>query len=233
MVHDGHDDRVTAGHRSVEEFAAGAPVTSGRSPEVRSLAVAVEERTVEVMTNRPPVDVVIIGGGAAGLAAALMLGRSRRSVVVVDAGEPRNAPAGHIHGYLGREGTPPAVLLATGRDEVRRYGVDVLDGRATRAERADGTFMVFLADGGVVCGRRLLVATGLADELPAIPGLAERWGRDVVHCAYCHGWELGDRPIAVLATGPMGVHQASMFRQLSPDVTLIVHAGPPPTPARA
>ncbi len=113
---------------------------------------------------------------------------------------------------------------------MRRYGVDVLDGRATRAERADGTFMVLLADGGVVCGRRLLVATGLADELPAIPGLAERWGRDVVHCAYCHGWELGDRPIAVLATGPMGVHQASMFRQLSPDVTLIVHAGPPPTP---
>ena len=184
------------------------------------------------MTNRAAgVDVVIVGGGAAGLAAALMLGRARRSVVVVDAGEPRNAPAEHIHGYLGREGMSPAAFLATGRDEVHQYGVEVVAGEAIRAERAaDGTFTVALAGGGAVRGRRLLVATGLVDELPDIPGLSARWGHDVVHCPYCHGWEVQDRPIAVIGTNPMGVHQASLFRQLSDTVTLIIHDGPPPAP---
>jgi thioredoxin reductase len=178
------------------------------------------------------VDVVVVGGGPAGLAAALMLGRARRSVVVVDAGEPRNAPAEHLHGYLGSDGTPPADFLAIGRDEVRRYGVEVRSGRATGAERdAGGTFAVRLEDGGAVRGRRLLVAAGLVDELPAIPGVAERWGRDVLHCPYCHGWEVQDRPVVVIGTNGMGVHQASLFRQWTGDVTLVVHAGPGPTTA--
>ncbi len=173
---------------------------------------------------------IVVGGGAAGLAAALMLGRSRRSVLVVDAGDPRNAPADHVHGYLGREGTPPGDLLAIGRAEVGAYGVEVRDGRAVGVHRhPDGTFVVELAGGDVVSGRRLLVATGGADQLPAIPGVAERWGRDVIHCPYCHGWEVRDRSIVVISTNGMGVHGASLFRQLSDDVTLVVHAGSSPT----
>jgi len=174
-------------------------------------------------------DVVVIGGGAAGLSGALILGRSRRSVLVIDAGEPRNAPAAHMHGFLSRDGMPPADLLAAGRDEVRAYGNEVIAGEVTGArEDADG-FTVTLADGAHVRARRLLVTTGLTDEIPDIPGLAERWGRDVVHCPYCHGWEVRDQPVGVLSTGPMTLHQAKLFRQLTPDLTLFTHTGPRPT----
>jgi thioredoxin reductase len=172
-------------------------------------------------------DVVVVGGGAAGLSGAVALARSRRSVMVVDAGEPRNAPAGHVHNYLTRDGTPPADLLAAGRAEVTGYGGAVLDGRVTGAERLpDGGFRVTLADGRRTDARRLLVTTGLVDELPDVPGLAERWGRDVLHCPFCHGWEARDRAIGVLATGPMAPHQALMWRQLSADVTVFRHTGP-------
>ncbi len=152
-------------------------------------------------------------------------------MLVIDAGEPRNAPADHVHGYLGREGTPPSDLLAIGRAEVAAYGVEVREGRPGRPRHRDGTFVVELAGGEAVSGRRLLVATGGHDELPAIPGVAERWGRDVIHCPYCHGWEVRDRSIVVISTNGMGVHGASLFRQLSDDVTLVVHAGPGPTEA--
>src|SRR6478609_7501334 len=148
-------------------------------------------------------DVVVVGGGAAGLSGALTLARARRRVLVVDAGEPRNAPAGHVHNYLAREGTPPADLLAAGRAEVAGYGGAVVQGRVTTAERRDdGTFRVTLEDGRRTDARRLLVTTGLVDELPDIPGVAQRWGRDVLHCPFCHGWETRDRAIGVLATGP-------------------------------
>ncbi|MEV0030663.1 NAD(P)/FAD-dependent oxidoreductase [Nocardia sp. NPDC050793] len=179
--------------------------------------------------RRDSYDVVVIGGGAAGLSGALMLGRSRRSVLVIDAGAPRNAPAEGVHGLLAREGTPPAELLERGRAEVRGYGVRLTSGEVRGASRdGDGDgFVVALADGRTVGARRLLVATGLADELPDIPGLRERWGRDVVHCPYCHGWEVRDRPIGVLATGPMSVHQALLFRQLSADVTFFAGTTPP------
>ena len=133
-------------------------------------------------------DVAVIGGGAAGLAAALQLSRSRRSVVVVDAGEPRNAPAAHMHGYLGHDGLPPGELLAIGRTEVYSYGGTILEGTATSLERADDGFRVGLADGTALHARRVMMATGLIDELPDIPGLAEQWGRGVLHCPYCHGW---------------------------------------------
>jgi thioredoxin reductase len=173
-------------------------------------------------------DVVVIGGGAAGLSGALALSRARRSVLVVDDGKPRNAPAGHVHNYLGREGATPAELLASGRAEVTGYGGTFVDGRAERAERVADGFRVVLSDGASVRARRLLVTTGLVDELPDVPGVADLFGSDVLHCPYCHGWEVRDQPIGVLG-GPMGVHQALMWRQWSADVTLFQHTGPEPT----
>ncbi|WP_067962391.1 bifunctional NAD(P)/FAD-dependent oxidoreductase/class I SAM-dependent methyltransferase [Nocardiopsis trehalosi] len=172
----------------------------------------------------PHYEVVVIGGGAAGLGAALTLSRARRSVLVVDAGHPRNAPAEGVHAYLGREGTPPLRLLADGREEVAGYGGEFRDGTATAVERRpDGRLRVVLDGGAAVTGDRLVLATGLVDELPEVPGLAERFGRDVLHCPYCHGWEVRDRPVGVLATGPLAVHQALLWRQWSGDVTLFRH----------
>lgn len=179
-------------------------------------------------------DVVVIGGGAAGLAGALALARSRRRVLVIDDGQPRNAPAGHVHNYLGREGTPPADLLAIGRAEVAGYGGRVVSASVVSARRLDGDlagpeggFAVGLASGDGVRARRLLVATGAIDELPPVPGITERWGRDVLHCPYCHGWEARDQAIGVLATGPMTVHAALLWRQLSDDVVVFRHDAPP------
>lgn len=145
-------------------------------------------------------DVVVIGGGPAGLNGAMMLARSLRSVVVVDSGLPRNAPATAAHGLFARDGVAPAELLATGREEVRRYGGTVVDGEVVGARRTDDGFTVTLADDTTLDARRLLVTTGLVDVLPEIPGLAQGWGADVVHCPYCHGYEVRDRPIAVLGT---------------------------------
>ncbi len=174
-------------------------------------------------------DVVVVGGGAAGLGGALMLGRSRRSVLVVDAGEPRNAPASGVHGLLTRDGMDPAALLRVGQEEVRGYGALVVDGRVASAERVEGGYTVTLEDGRRAGARRLLVTTGLVDELPDVPGVRERWGRDVLHCPYCHGWEVRDLPIGVLASGPVAVHQALLFRQLTEDLTLFLHTAPEPT----
>ncbi|GIG40192.1 NAD(P)/FAD-dependent oxidoreductase [Cellulomonas phragmiteti] len=180
-----------------------------------------------------PVDVLVLGGGAAGLAAAMSLGRSRRTVRVLDAGEPRNATSPHAHNLLTRDGTPPGELLSTGRAEVARYGVEVADARvvAARAVGAGGTddaphepaFEVDTADGRTHRARRLVLATGMRDALPDVAGLADRWGRDALHCPYCHGWEVRDRALAVLATGPRAVHMALLVRQLSADVTLLLN----------
>ncbi|AXY52332.1 NAD(P)/FAD-dependent oxidoreductase [Rhodococcus ruber] len=178
-------------------------------------------------------DVVVIGGGAAGLNAALMLARARRSVVVVDAGAPRNAPATGVHGLLGREGIPPAELLERGRGEVRGYGGDVVRAGVDAVTRRDGGFEVALSDGRVTRGRQVLVATGAVDDLPDVPGLRARWGRDVLHCPYCHGWEVRDQAIGVLASGPMSVHQALLFRQWSADVTFFTHTAPGPAAEEA
>lgn len=177
-------------------------------------------------------DVVVVGGGAAGLSAALTLSRARRSVLVIDAGEPRNAPAQHVHNYLGREGTPPGELLAAGRSEVTGYGGEVVFGSVVSAQEMSegGGFRVVLADGKAVTARRLLVTTGLVDELPDLPGVAERWGREVLHCPYCHGWEVRDQAIGVLARGSLGPHLALLFRQWSADVTLFQHDALAPSP---
>jgi thioredoxin reductase len=171
-------------------------------------------------------DVVVIGGGAAGLSGAVALARSRRSVLVADAGEPRNSPAGHVHNFLTRDGTPPGELYAAGRAEVARYGGHVEAGQVTSLS-GDGELFLAEVNGRAVTARRLLVATGLHDELPDVPGLAERWGIDVLHCPYCHGWEVRDKRVGILATGSGAVHQALLFRQLTRDVTVLRHTAAP------
>ncbi|MCC2320901.1 NAD(P)/FAD-dependent oxidoreductase [Cellulomonas xiejunii] len=179
------------------------------------------------MTTEPlaPVDVLVLGGGAAGLSAALCLGRSRRSVRVLDAGEPRNAVADRAHNLLTHDDTPPTEILAAGRAEVERYGVQVVPTRVVEARRLPGdepAFEVRTGDGAAHRARRLVLASGLRDELPDVPGLRERWGRDVLHCPYCHGWEVRDRRLAVLASGSSAVHRALLVRQLSDDVTVVL-----------
>jgi thioredoxin reductase len=160
-------------------------------------------------------NVVIVGGGAAGLSAALVLGRSRRRVAVVDGGRPRNAPAAHMQGFLSRDGIPPREFLAAGRAEVRRYGVEVIEDEVLEI---DAGFSVRLSGGDVLVARRILIAAGVGDELPDIPGARERWGLDFLHCPYCHGWEMRDQPIGVLATQNGSVQHAQLVRQLSDDV---------------
>lgn len=150
--------------------------------------------------------------------------------MVIGSGTPRNAPAEAVHGLLGFDGTPPAELLRTGRAEVRRYGGKVVSGEVTAAAagpsaegdprfaEGDPRFTVTLADGSTLRARRLLVATGLRDVLPDVDGLARHWGHGVVHCPYCHGWEVRDEAIGILAVGPASVHHALLFRQLSDDL---------------
>jgi thioredoxin reductase len=167
-------------------------------------------------------DVLIVGAGSAGLSAALMLARSRRRVTVLDGGAPRNAVSAHMHGVLGRDGWSPLGLVATGREEITRYGAVLESQAAVSAAQLPDGFGVTLADGSTRTARRLLIAGGLRDELPLSPGLAEHWGHGVAHCPYCDGWEVRDARLAVLATGTASVHQAQLLRQLSEHVTYFV-----------
>ncbi len=175
-------------------------------------------------------DVIVIGGGAAGLSAAITLARARRGVLVLDAGDPRNAPAEGVHNFLGHDGVPPLELLAKGREELAGYGGEFRASAVTATEKVDGGFVVETTDGTRTTARRLIVTTGLVDELLDVPGLRERWGRDVLHCPYCHGWEVRDQTIAVLATGPMAHHQALLFTQWSSDIVLLLNGQPEPDP---
>ena len=171
-------------------------------------------------------DVVIVGGGAAGLSAALVLSRARRKVLVVDSGAPRNAPAPHMHGFLSRDGMPPAGLLEVGRDEVKGYGGEIRAGDVTELVLSGGSgFWVLLSDGQRVSARRLLIATGLRDELPDIPGLAARWARDVLHCPYCHGFEVRDRQLGVLGGSAESVRYVQTVRQWTTDVVFFTPPG--------
>lgn len=172
-------------------------------------------------------DVVIIGGGAAGLSAALVLSRARRKVLIVDAGEPRNAPAIHMHGYLSRDGVPPAELLATGRKEVEGYGGVIVAGSvADVVPDGRNAFWVLVAGGEKISARRLIVTTGLRDELPDVPGLRDRWARDVLHCPYCHGQEVRDLRLGVIGGTAGAVRYAQIVRQWTHD---LVYFTPPDT----
>jgi thioredoxin reductase/SAM-dependent methyltransferase len=169
-------------------------------------------------------DVAVIGGSSAGLAAALQLARQRRSVVVVDDGTPRNAPAAEIHGYLGHEALAPGQFTTIGRTEVRSYGGEVLTGRVVDTRhRDDGTFELVLTGGHTLVARRVLVATGLIDELPTIDGVAEQWGHGVIHCPFCHGFEVRDRRLVQIITHPMHLHPAPLLRHLTDRLTIVLH----------
>lgn len=174
-------------------------------------------------------DAVVVGGGVAGLAAALMLGRARRRVLVLDAGAPRNRFTAHMHGVLGRDGTSPARLLADGRAEVASYGGVVRTAEVVDAGTDDDSVTVTTSDGATHRARHLVVATGLRDELPAVDGLARFWGRGVAHCPYCDGYEVRDQRLVVLGTGPASVGQAQLIRQWSDRITYVVHDAPAPT----
>ncbi|MGI9822839.1 NAD(P)/FAD-dependent oxidoreductase [Agromyces sp. Marseille-Q5079] len=159
-------------------------------------------------------DVVIVGGGPAGLSAALSLGRARRRVTVIDSGAPRNRTAAHMHGVLGHDGLSPLVLLERGRAEAAGYGVRFVQGEVDAA-RVDGSVIEVDTAHGTLRTRRILVATGLEDVLPDIPGFREQWGRGVVVCPYCDGWEHRNDVIGVVATSPRSVEQAQLLRQWS------------------
>jgi thioredoxin reductase len=167
-------------------------------------------------------DVIVAGGGPAGLNAALMLGRARRSVLVCDSGQPRNAGVHAMHGLLSRDGTDPAVLRQTARDQLGAYPtVRVRDLAIQAVPRHEAEqFTVSLGDGSSERARRLLLATGVADQLPPVPGLRELWGRGVFNCPYCDGWEVRDRPLAVLAGNPRNFQLALQLTRWSPDVLL-------------
>lgn len=168
-------------------------------------------------------DALIIGAGAAGLSAAQALGRSLRSTLVIDAGEPRNRFAAHMHNVLGHDGRSPAEIVSLGRAEAEAYGVEFRAGSVVTVREGDSglaRLLVELADGETIATRALVVATGVRDELPDIPGIAENWGASVLHCPYCHGWEVRGRRLGVITTSPTGMHQARLVRQWSDDVTV-------------
>lgn len=181
-----------------------------------------------------PHDVVVIGSGPAGLSSALTLARARRSVLVIDGGQPRNARSAGVHDFLTRDGCAPADLISAGHAEIAGYGGQLRQGQVVAAHRNGSMFEVSITDGSTIRARKLLIASGLVDHLPDITGLAELWGTDVLYCPYCHGWEVRDQPIGVLATGPESVHQALMFRQWSPRITLFLNGAVDPSePERA
>jgi thioredoxin reductase len=168
-------------------------------------------------------DAIVIGGSYAGLSAAMMLARARRAVTVIDAGAPRNRFSPHAHGVLALDGKPGSEILAEARAQLAAYPtVTMMQGEAVEVAGADGTFAVRTADGGVTETRKVLLATGVADPLPDLPGLGERWGRSVLHCPYCHGYEIGGGSIGVLATLPGSLHQAALLADWG-DVTLFTN----------
>ena len=175
-----------------------------------------------------PFDVLVVGAGPAGLSAALVLGRMRRRVLVLDTDAPAHAVSEEVHGFLSRDGTPPADLRRLGREQLVPYTTVELRPVAARTARRlpDGGFELDLGDGGRVTGRRLVLAHGMHYGLPDVEGVAELWGTSVFHCPYCHGWEVRDRPLAVYGCGERAVHQALLLTSLSDDVVLLCSAGP-------
>ncbi len=174
------------------------------------------------MPAGPPWDCVVVGAGAAGLSAALVLGRARQQALVVDAGVQSNQVAHGIGGLLGHDGRPPAAFYAAGRKELANYPtVELRSGEVLSGERTDAGFVLELADGSHQRTRRVLLASGMDYRFPALAGIAERWGRSVFHCPFCHGWEVRDQPLGVLDRGATGMQRALLLRVWSDDVTLL------------
>jgi thioredoxin reductase len=166
-------------------------------------------------------DVIIVGGGSAGLTAALMLGQACKRVLVCDAGKPRNQVAHAAHGFLSRDGISPAQLLQIGREQLRPYdGVEIQVGEVVDAQKLGDRFHVTLSDGNQFVGRKLLLATGMKDSLPAIDGFAKLWGSSIFHCPYCHGWEVRDQPLAIYGRGGVGLEMTFMLTGWSRDLVL-------------
>jgi thioredoxin reductase len=173
-------------------------------------------------------DAVIIGGSFAGLSAALQLARARRSVCVIDAGSPRNRFAASSHGVFGQDGKCPQIMIAEARAQLQCYPtVRMIRDTATSAAAVAGGFEVALADGATLAAARLVLAFGISDLLPEIPGLAGRWGKSVLHCPYCHGFELGGRRLGVLQTMPMSAHQALLIADWGPTTLFLNGADMP------
>jgi thioredoxin reductase len=173
-------------------------------------------------------DAIVVGGSFAGLSAAMQLARGRLKVCVIDAGKPRNRFAAHSHGFFGQDGAPPLAMIAQAREKVLAYpNVTFLEGRAATVSGASGAFTLALVDGRRIEGKRLVLAYGIVDRLPEIPGLAERWGNTVLHCPYCHGYEFGGRPLGVLGLGAMSTHQAQLIPEWGP-TTFFLHEQPEP-----
>lgn len=173
------------------------------------------------MSPRAAYDAVILGGGPAGLSAALILGRCRRRVLLCDAGRPRNAASKALHGFLTRDGIPPGDLLRIGRREVAKYGVEFVRAEARDARSTKAGFEVVLSTGRRLSSRMLLVATGVVDRLPGVEGLRGLYGRSVFHCPYCDGWEVSDRPLAVYGRGRPGMGLSLSLKTWSRDVALL------------
>jgi thioredoxin reductase (NADPH) len=166
-------------------------------------------------------DCAVVGGGPAGLSAALVLGRARRRTVVIDAGRPINRTVAHSHGFFTRDGAAPSELAAIGYEQLAPYGVDVVDGTVTAARRGGGGFVLEVDGGLALSAQHVIVATGMRIDLPDLPGLADAWGKGAATCPYCHGWEVRDRPLGVLAVSPeRASHLAVLLRQWSDDVTV-------------
>jgi thioredoxin reductase len=176
---------------------------------------------------------IVVGGGAAGLSGALVLGRARRRTLVIDSGEQSNLPSAGIGGLLGHDGRSPAELYAIGRKELSAYpSIEFRDGYVVRGQALGGDrFELSLDDGEQVCGRRVLLATGMQYCPPDLPGLAALWGGSVFQCPFCHGWEMRDKRLASLAAGKDAVHAALMLRGWSNDVVLLTD-GPSQLSAR-
>jgi thioredoxin reductase len=167
-------------------------------------------------------DCIVVGGGAAGLSAALVLGRARQRTLVIDAGNQSNRSAEGIGGLLGHDGRQPAAFYAAGREELAAYPtVELRSGEVLGGERHDAGFVLDLADGSREAAPRVLLATGMDYHFPELPGIAERWGRSVFHCPFCHGWEVRDQTLGVLDRGARGVQRALLLRFWSDDVTLL------------
>jgi thioredoxin reductase len=179
-------------------------------------------------------DAIIIGGSFAGLSAATYIARGRRSVCILDTGSPRNRFAAHSHGFLGQDGSDPARMLATARAQVAAYPTATfIEGEAVDAARGPAGFAVRLATGEVLEGSKLVLAFGISDELPDLPGLAERWGTSVLHCPYCHGYELSGQRLGVLHVSPMSVHQAMLIAEWGPTTFYLDGAAEPEAPVLA